>query len=107
MRREVRARGPVDRRNASRPLHLMTAISLHQLQTMLPKACAWAEEQERLILANGVPLSPPQLADARAVGVHSPERIRLLRVDTMPLPTDPILHQAAQLTGLLTPNTIG
>jgi hypothetical protein len=85
----------------------MTALSLQQLHALVPKACAWAEDQERLILTNGVALSSLQLADARAVGVKSPERIRLLRVDTMPLPSDPILHQAAQLTGLLTPNTIG
>jgi len=85
----------------------MNAVSVQQLQAMLPKACAWAEEQERLILANGVPLSSLQLADARAVGVKSPERIRLSRVDIVPLPSDPILHRAAQATGLLTPDTLG
>ena len=85
----------------------MNAISVQQLQAMLPKACAWAEEQERFILANGVALSPLQLADARAVGVRSPERIRLLRVEAVPLPSDPTLHEAAQLTGLITSNSIG
>src|SRR5437867_2872865 len=85
----------------------MNGVSVEQLQTMLPKACAWAEEQERLIVANGVALSPSQVTDARAVGVQSPERIRLLKVERVPVPADPILNQAAQATGLLTPNTVG
>jgi hypothetical protein len=86
---------------------VMSGVSIEQLQVMLPKACEWAEEQERVILENGTVLSPSQIADARVVGVQFPERIRLLRVESVPAPADPTLRQAAESTGLLTPNTIG
>lgn len=86
---------------------VISGASIEQLQKLLPKACAWAEEQERLILEKGTVLSPSQIADARVVGVRFPERIRLLQVESMPVPADPTLSQAAEATGLLTPDTIG
>ena len=62
---------------------------------LLPLACAWAAEQERVILQSGVPLTDLQLADARRVGVAQPDRIRLLRVVQIPSPTQPALAAAA------------
>ncbi len=43
-------------------------------------------EQEQNILQSGVQLTDAQLDDARLVGVSSPERERLLRVEQIPPP---------------------
>jgi hypothetical protein len=82
-------------------------ITPEQFDTLLPLACAWAEEQEQLILQKGVGLNDAQMADARRIGVAAPERVRLLQVDEIPFPQDPGLHAAAKATGLLAPETAG
>ena len=76
-------------------------------ETLLPLACAWAEQQEARILRQGVALTPEQLDDACHVGISHPERVRLLKVDEIPMPSDPILRAAAEMTGLLSPLTCG
>jgi hypothetical protein len=76
-------------------------------EALLPLACSWAEEQERVILRDGVPLSAGQTADARKVGVAQPERVRLLKVASIPMPDHPDLRGAAEATGLISPQTIG
>ena len=62
-----------------------------RLKWYLPLATAWVLQQERFILENGVPLSDFQLADAKLVGVAKPERVRLFRVEQIPLPEHPRL----------------
>ena len=69
--------------------------TLDQLEELLPLATKWATEQERRVLCQGVALSETELADAKAIGVRNPERIRLLRVDTIPVPAHPMLRAAA------------
>jgi len=64
----------------------MSIITPQQFEILLPLAVAWASEQERSILQSGVALTEPQLADARQLGVISPERVRLLRVTQIPTP---------------------
>ncbi len=78
-----------------------------QFELLLPLACRWAAEQEQRILSAGDLPSGAQLADARAVGVVYPERVRLLHVPEIPAPDDPILRRAAELTGLISPRTAG
>jgi hypothetical protein len=70
-------------------------------------ASEWVAEQEQLALAVGLPLGRAQLDDARAVGVCSPEKIRLLAVTRMPFPKHPALVAAARMTGLLSSRTLG
>ena len=78
-----------------------------QFELLLPLACTWAEEQESIILRDGVPLTTNQVADARRIGVTRPERVRLRVVEEIPLPTHPGLRTAAEMTGLISPMTIG
>lgn len=78
-----------------------------QFEQILPLAAAWAEEQEKRILNSGVALTPAQANDARAVGVANPERVRLLVVDTIPMPDHPVLRAAGAATGLMSPYTAG
>jgi len=82
-------------------------ITPQQLEKLLPLACAWAVGQERAIVQSGVALSESQLADARRVGIAQPDRVRLLRVAQIPVPTAPALAAAARATNLINPLTHG
>jgi hypothetical protein len=82
-------------------------ISEATFQTLLPLACSWAEKQEAVILRDGVALTASQLADARRIGIVHPERVRLRVVDEIPMPSHPLLRQAAETTGMLSPLTAG
>ena len=53
-------------------------ITREEFKVLLPLACAWAREQERIILRDGVPLSPAQTTDTKSIGVARPEKVRLL-----------------------------
>ena len=72
-----------------------------QFENLLAGAVLWAAEQERLILRDGVPLAPAQIADAERSGVAHPERVRLLAVARIPAPTEPVLAGAAEAAGLV------
>ncbi len=77
------------------------------LPKLLPSAIVWAESSSRSALANGRPLDADELALALGVGVNQPHGIRLIIVDQLPRPADPLLKRAADETGLLGPNMIG
>lgn len=70
-------------------------ITEEQFKSLLPVARKWVEEQEKIILREGVPLTPAQLADAKTIGVLHPEKVRLLKVPRVPMPDDPELRAAA------------
>ena len=72
------------------------------MEQLLPLAAQWAADQERRVLCEGVPLSEVELADARAIGVRNPERVRLLRVDAVPVPVHPILKAASASINFIT-----
>ena len=74
---------------------------------LLPMACAWVAEQERRILAEGTSLNAAQLADARAIGISHPERVRLLAVPVVPLPGGWLPRLAYRLANTLTDQTAG
>ena len=76
--------------------------TIDRLEELLPLAAQWAAEQERRVLCEGVRLSEIELVDARAIGVRDPERVRLLRVDAVPVPAHPMLRAAAASINFLT-----
>ncbi|HJX97826.1 MAG TPA: hypothetical protein VJ281_03045 [Chthoniobacterales bacterium] len=76
--------------------------TLDQLEHLLPLAAEWAADQERRVLCEGVPLSAIEMADAKAIGVRNPERVRLLRVESVPVPAHPMLRAAAASMNFLT-----
>ena len=80
---------------------------LIDFERLLPLAVSWASRQEQEILAGGLPLSEAETHDAKAIGVLLPERIRLLRVSQIPMPSDEILGEAARLAGFCSPSTAG
>jgi len=77
-------------------------VTLDQLEELLPLATQWATDQERRVLCEGVRLSEIEMADAKAIGVRNPERVRLLRVQTIPVPAHPMLRAAAASINFLT-----
>lgn len=80
---------------------------LKAMPLLLPLAVKWASRQEQKILLSGVALSEPHLSDAAVMGVRHPEKIRLLKVDQIPLPASQLLRRAAMLTRLISPATAG
>jgi hypothetical protein len=80
---------------------VQTEALADQFELVLPLAAKWAQEQEQRILREGQPLSPDQLADARAAGVREPERVRVLPVEEIPAPPHPILKAASEQIELL------
>ena len=74
---------------------------------MLPPGCAWIGRQEKRILAEGVPLDPAQLTDARALGIIHPERVRLLVLPRLPLPHNWLVRKLGLWTGTLSEETVG
>ena len=74
---------------------------------MLPFGVKWAQAQETRIFAEGIPLTESLLADARTLGVAHSERIRLLKVDVVPMPLNSLLLAVAKISGLHSPTTAG
>jgi len=54
------------------------------------------------VLCEGIRLSEAELADAKQIGVRNPERVRLLRVENIPVPAHPMLKAAAASINFLT-----
>jgi hypothetical protein len=77
-------------------------IAFERLEELLPLAAEWAMEQQQRVLCEGVPLSKKEMADAKAIGVRDPERVRLLRVDSVPVPVHPMLKAAAASINFVT-----
>lgn len=76
-------------------------------EKLLPLAAKWASSVETRILREGLPLSEQELADARAIGVREPRRVRLLCFSSVPVPDDFTLKTAAAAIQFLTPATRG
>jgi len=77
------------------------------LLTALPLATAWVESHEATILASGEPLTAHQAFDAHLAGVKNPQRVRVKKVEFIPLPANPLLARANDELGLVSPLTAG
>ncbi len=82
-------------------------ISPQQLEALLPRAADWVAQMEAGVLQSGEALNEEELTFARKIGIGSPEKVRLMKVDSMPKPSDSTLAWAASETGLLGPNIAG
>ncbi len=77
------------------------------LPQLLPGAFAWAETRAKEVADTGMPLDDSSSALARMVEVQQPEQIRISLVESLPLPDEPNLREAALQTGLLGPGMVG
>ena len=68
---------------------------------VLPIATTWANQQEARMLRTGIPLTPAQLADAAAIGIAHPERVRLDIGPEAPWPFLKMFRPLAVRTGLV------
>lgn len=85
----------------------MNQALLDLLPDLMPKAVAWASQQEARILRDGQPLGVNQMGMAHAVGVRSPHLVRVLHVPSLPIPEDQDLKAAGMATGLFAPGIVG
>lgn len=77
------------------------------LPMLLPRAVVWAEDRAAEVAHSGIALNNHLLTVARSVGVVRPELIRVVLVNSLPMPQDPMLKAAAVQTGLLGPGMVG
>ncbi len=77
------------------------------LPLLLPVAVKWVEWEERKILTKGVSLSSEELMDASRMGVAHPEKIRLMRVDRIPILNSMLMRLLSRLIPEISPNTVG
>lgn len=74
-------------------------ITLEQVELLTPLAIQWATEEESNALKNGEPLNDEEIYYAREIGIKFPEKVRLLKVQAMPAPKNPILKLASDQMG--------
>lgn len=86
---------------------MMVLDLLSALPQLLTPAIAWAERLSQQVQREGECLNAEGLALAERVGVKRPELIRTMIFERLPLPTEPLLQQAALQTGLLGPEMTG
>jgi hypothetical protein len=77
------------------------------LPAIMPAAVAWAERMALEIARFGSPLNEAGTRVARKVGVVRVERVRILEVDVIPLPDDPVLLQVVRLGDFVGDDTNG
>ncbi len=74
---------------------------LYQLQTLLPLAIKWAEQNSEKIQNEGTSLTPEQIEIAKQVGVTNTKKIKILEVAKIPIPENEKLSEAATQIGFL------
>lgn len=70
-------------------------------------ASEWIDKQQEYILNNGASLENYQKEIASLVGVAKPDDIRILMVDKISRPDNPLLKKVAEEMNFLGPDTIG
>ena len=77
------------------------------LPILLPKAISWAEAEAARGVTVGREPNDREREFASKMGVMHPDRIRVITVEQLPMPTDPLLRSAAEQTGFLNPGMVG
>jgi hypothetical protein len=75
--------------------------------SLFPLAVAWAAEEERKILREGVPMNAQEISDAQILDVRQLDRVRLLQVPQIPRPEEKMLRAACDAIDFLSPATRG
>lgn len=70
-------------------------------------AVEWVNQQQEFIRESVLSLTSDQIAIAYQVGVLRPEEVRILPVDRISPPDEPLLRQFAEEMNFLGPDTIG
>ena len=76
---------------------LPLGLALTLASGVAPATARWAEDQERIILAEGQPLAPEAMSFALKLEIANPQEIRVLEVNSIPLPAPrPLIKLAAR-----------
>jgi hypothetical protein len=87
---------------------MFRTVSLYlAVQACLPWVIFWAWRQERRILRNGRTLTVQEAERAARAGVRTPARIRVLAVESVPLPGPRWMHNLARRLGFDGSQTAG
>jgi len=82
-------------------------INPQQFEELLSAAVKWVAEQEAVVLEKGEALNKTELDYARRIGIVHPENVRLLKVPSFPMPTEPILKMAMESLEVQSSNIVG
>ena len=82
-------------------------MNLQEINNLIPIASQWVEVQEEFIVSKGVQLTEKQMQIASKIGIKNIDKIRLLKVESIPEPGDSILNEASKAIGFIPFNTIG
>lgn len=82
-------------------------IKSNEIIDLVQLASIWVEEQENFILSKGIKLNPKQMDLASKIGIIEIEKVRLLKVDSIPLPLNLTLNEAIRFIGLISDKSIG
>jgi hypothetical protein len=82
-------------------------INHSQFEILVKRAISWVAAEEQTVLRQGIALDEAQLADAIAVGIEHPRRVRLMKTDLVRLPQDSMLADFARQLGSTDATTYG
>ena len=85
----------------------MAFLPLNELPALFPHVVSWISYLEKQAQDSGRALTPVELNLAQTVGVAHPEKVRILSVRGIPLPSHPRIKQLARRVGLLNADTAG
>jgi len=71
-----------------------------KIDRLFPRALAWYEAVEAELLPKGRPLSNEETETARRFGVQDPTKIRVIQLESFPMPADAELLTEARRLGL-------
>lgn len=77
------------------------------LAVVIPLAAKWVEREEKRILRDGVPLDRQGLLDAGRMGVCHPEKIRLMKVDHIPILNSRFMELLSRMIPAVSASTVG
>lgn len=77
-----------------------TARGMAKIDRLFPRALEWYEAVNADLLPKGRPLIAPEIDLAYRMGVTNPEKVRLVILETFPMPNDPELLAEARRHGM-------
>ena len=78
-----------------------------KVEKFFPAALAWYQHTEQQLLPKGRVLTTEEQALAQQLGVKHPEKVRILALETFPMPEDQALRAEAERYGLGSPQEAG
>ena len=85
----------------------MNKLSVAQFDLIVQLMINWSNQWQAHILRHGTALDADALEDARCVGIAAPEKVRVLEVPNIPLPSQQLLHTTLVKSGVFSLDACG